>query len=733
MLERRFLGASERRASRARRRARLAVGALGVAALGFAALAAAALVERSRADDERTRAAARELAASALAQLERDPELAVRLAAEAARRSDEPDVVSVLRRTLSTSASRGTTQVSTASVNDVAFSPNGQVVAAAAGDGVRLWRVGAAAPQRRIGGKRPVPLTVAFGEDGKRLLVLYADGIRVWDLEHGGPPRLLTLSAQAAAFAPDGRLVATSAGGKTVDLWDIAARRRVARIPIPRTAGSDVSLDVLAFSADGKRLAVAWEEDRVRVAVIDVRARRVDAGPFRLAESASSLALNADGSRLAVGGEKARVLNTTVGTVEATTDAVPEGVADVDFSADGNLLVAAANDGTGRVFASGTGELLRELRGHRSVVRKGAGAIEENGATATAVDPTGRLVATAGLDGTVRFWSAGSAGDSEQVTGSGGQIPFAVDQRHAQVAAFGSGGRLSVWRVTGHRLVERRQVRLPSVRAIALSPDGLTVATASDTGTLRAYPIEGGRSAAEHVFRDHWFSRLAFSPDGNTFAGAGDHLDLVAARTLAPIRPSRRATPSNFWEVVWSPDGALVATGGSDRRIRIWDARRSIRPRVLRGHRGDVTALAFSPDGAVLASGSADATVRIWDAGTFAPRAIVSGHSVNVLDVNFSPDAEFFVTAGGDGKVRIWETRTLESVMVVGGAEAARAASFVSSDVIASAVWESGGAQALLRLTACDVCVPRRRLLELVDERRTRALAVEERRRYLHE
>jgi WD40 repeat protein len=66
--------------------------------------------------------------------------------------------------------------------------------------------------------------------------------------------------------------------------------------------------------------------------------------------------------------------------------------------------------------------------------------------------------------------------------------------------------------------------------------------------------------------------------------------------------------------VAWSPDGRLVATGGIDGTVRVWDLDGVIRSvAVLLGHEDPVTAVAWSPDGRWLASGGEDRTVRIWD------------------------------------------------------------------------------------------------------------------------
>jgi WD40 repeat protein len=107
--------------------------------------------------------------------------------------------------------------------------------------------------------------------------------------------------------------------------------------------------------------------------------------------------------------------------------------------------------------------------------------------------------------------------------------------------------------------------------------------------------------------------------------------------------------------LTFSPDGALLAVGLADGKIRIWDAETGEEFCCLDGHSKAVTALAFSKGGRYIVSGSTDKTLRRWEKSTGRPLAVMSGHEGGVLAVGFDPDNKFIVSGSADQTVRLWK------------------------------------------------------------------------------
>ena len=255
------------------------------------------------------------------------------------------------------------------------------------------------------------------------------------------------------------------------------------------------------------------------------------------------------------------------------------------------------------------------------------------------------------------------------------------------------------------------------VRALAFGGDHPTLATLGDDGYVRVWNAVTGDPTSTIALSDHpkSVSCLAFSLDGKwivvgeafvkakVYTGKAELLDAVEGREV-------RALVSHHWEVVsvafsrdgkwfvssnWdrkvrllefpsgnqardfesaskprcvaiSPDSKIIASGGLDSTVSLWDRVEGKELQHLSGQTGGVLSVAFSPDGQRLASAAGDGSLRIWNVSTGQSLYTLSGHVGAVSSVVYTPDGKFVVSGGADNTVRFWDPSSGQSLETLG-------------------------------------------------------------------
>ncbi|MBE9133851.1 protein kinase domain-containing protein [Tychonema sp. LEGE 07196] len=209
------------------------------------------------------------------------------------------------------------------------------------------------------------------------------------------------------------------------------------------------------------------------------------------------------------------------------------------------------------------------------------------------------------------------------------------------------------------RFLERSLDNVGGVNAIALSPDGQTLVSAS-FGTIRMWNVKTGLlvRTLNGVHSKKSVKSLAVSPDGSIFASGGDDKNLIlwdlkTGRRIRTIAAHQAAVNA----IAFSSDSKTLASGSDDKTVRLWNPKTGSRLRTLAGHAGGVNAIALSRDGKTLASGSEDKTVRLWNLDTGEVRRIITGHGGAVNAVDFSPNGQIVASASNDNTIRLSNVR----------------------------------------------------------------------------
>jgi WD40 repeat protein len=132
--------------------------------------------------------------------------------------------------------------------------------------------------------------------------------------------------------------------------------------------------------------------------------------------------------------------------------------------------------------------------------------------------------------------------------------------------------------------------------------------------------------------------------------------------------------------VAFSRDGKRVVTASGDNTARLWDAESGKEIAVLKGHTSLLWSAAFSPDGKRVVTASDDATARLWDVESGSEIAVLKGHTSLLRSAAFSPDGKRVVTASDDYTARLWDAKGLEEPTVLKGHERAVASAAFSPD-----------------------------------------------------
>jgi small GTP-binding protein domain len=320
----------------------------------------------------------------------------------------------------------------------------------------------------------------------------------------------------------------------------------------------------------------------------------------------------------------------------------------VAFDPQGETLASGGAGGTVKLWEARNGRLLRTLEGHQDSV------------SSVAFDPQGEILASGCSDGTVKLW----------------------ETRNGRLLRTLGEARRSLFTFEGPQ---------DRARSVAFDPRGETLASGCSDGTVKIWEARSGMLLRTLEGHHDIVCSVAFDPHGETLASgcADGTVKLWEARsgkllrTLAEAQSDQRlfkVRRDNARSVAFDPQGEILAGGGQDRTVKLWEARSGKLLRTLEGHTSEIEIIAFSADRRLLASKGSDHTIRLWSCSTWKMLAVIPARSTRWIPaLAFHPTLPLLAAAclappGTDGnvyqRIHLWH---LDLAVLLGGRAAAGA------------------------------------------------------------
>lgn len=571
-------------------------------------------------------------------------------------------------------------------VTTTQISPDGNVIAVASRIGVWLYDVHTYCFLSLIGINGTGILSkIAFSPDSKRIATADWDGVtKLWDIETGAnlSTFIHTDYVISIAFSSDGKYLATSSRDGNAKLWNIDAEAEILTVP-----HEDSVIKVLFSPEDRHLVTGSWDGN---VTLWDLPTQK----------------------HLATLSHEAQEKSVTFSS--GNTETFNEGgIEDIVFSPDGKYLATRGRraDKTIRLWEVKTGEQIWKVT-YEALVGH------------LVFSPDGKYIATCEQNGQVNLRDVQTGKSCLTVNDDTSIEAFTFSTDGSHLSTGSTAGVVNVWCVKSRKNMGSL-TGLGAVDALQYLPNGtllVEMKTAIEVWSLN----EEHLGTLPHPL-DSWGWRIRFSPNGKHLAGlskaanavqlwdmdTGETIEMFeggegSGKTLAfpsegqcfglSISTFPRSGIVQLWNeetlasfshgglvdtVEMSLNGTLVATGGRDKKVKLWQVETQQCFQTLSGHIGRICSLAFSPDGALLVSGggdtwerqegndgiayfftaadgTVDTTTKVWKVATGKNIATLESNWM-VRAVAFSPDGTHLAT-GVSKTVTLWCTQTWQSV-----------------------------------------------------------------------
>ena len=495
-------------------------------------------------------------------------------------------------------------------VEAVAFSPNGNLLASGSDDGmVRLWDIETGECVKTLAGHQDIIWSIAFSHNGNVLASGSEDQTtRLWNVETGSCVKTFTGHTHtvfAVSFSHDGSTLATGSGDRTIRLWDLKTAQCFKTL-----TGHNHWVRSVAFHPDHLILASSSGDEMVKIWEIDtgfcIRTFQGHTGRSWSNTNGNQTNDNASNEHLlnmweVSSGQQFRILQGYTNAVRSVT-----------FNREQTILASGGDDSIIRLWDVQSGSCIRALHGH-------AGHIWQ-----VAFSPSGTILASCAEDCTIKLWDVSSGNCLTTISEHPDLARTLVFSHDPKLKLLATGETSKVIKLRDFVTGDCLQIfkgHTAAILAIAFSPDDRYLISSSRDHAVKIWDIQTGECLQTLEQLPSIVSNVTFIPSQPHIAIGCGGKNIYCWNTQKEEQNLEQNLEliehdSNILTIDVAPNSMLLASGGEDTQINIWDLQKKELINTFVGHTDTIYDVTFSADGELVASSSRDETVKLWDIKT---------------------------------------------------------------------------------------------------------------------
>ncbi len=519
---------------------------------------------------------------------------------------------------------------------------------------IRKWDVNSLSLLKEFKGHTDKIRGIAINPNGKKLVsTSYDRTAKIWDTQtnslnhtydqHGA-------RVYSVDIHPAGDFVATGDNAGEIHIWNLATGQNLQIL----IAHSGITVMHLGFDKTGRYLIssgtdngdlIVWSTENWQKMPIHKTISHGIWG-FDTTSNGETIIYSAGNSK----GNISFKSSTSGAAIIPTVNHTEFWFRDILIAQDDNLLIATTRYGQLTFFDIKNKRWLRSVLAHDIAIRRATFASNE------------QLLVSAGMDGSVRMWNI-SKHLNEPTKGfslSNGTINSIDLSEDKELMVTGEkNGIVRIWNMqTGKLNFEWQEEYGSSIthaefingtnQILVAGAGGKFITIDSKTGQLINY---------EYLDSDIVPHALVLA-DGKRVIrtskfGVIEIFDLESNKVITKFNNNRTETHS----LAVNHDQTLLATGGFDRTIDIWDLSSGKLIKSILAHNYSIRTLIFDKNNRII-SGGTDGAVKLWEIDKMEPIRDFLGHTARVRTIDLSPDESLIVSGSEDNRVKVWEIKT---------------------------------------------------------------------------